>query len=172
MKEKTKNKRYSFNAFDVFVLLIIAVLIGTVVYKAYGEISRDSKKDNGVYILEFECSEEYISLSDYVDEDDEVYVKDTGILLGYMRRNIGSTALYVIGGDEAETESETAADNGIQVYDKARLGGALKLNGNAEKSATGEFFMIDGLNITVGATIDVYTDDAEFTIIVKKISNR
>ena len=165
MREKTKNKKFSFNAFDVFVLLIVAVLIGTIIYRAYGEISRSAKKDNGVFVLEFVCESEYDSISDYVNEGDEVYAKESGILIGYMRRTIGSQALYRLDGAETEGESDSG-------YEAVRLGGALNLNGNAEKSSSGEFYVIDGINITVGATIEVYTDTAEFTISVKKIANR
>lgn len=178
MSETKKKRKYSFNAFDVFVILLILVLIGTVVYKISKKSSIDANKDNPVYTVIFDCTDEYDSLQKYLKDGDEVYIKSSGELFGYIYKSADSVVKDALYSSETETSGEadsTIVENGTEeaisesavYYKKTDFEGKIKLNGNAEKSNEGEYYTVEGINITVGSVIDVYTDDAEFTIIIK-----
>lgn len=176
MSDTRKKKRISFNVFDVFIILLIVVLIGTVVYKVMYSSSDNIIKDKSKYMLVFECEEEYNSLSKYIKDGDEVYIKSNGKLIGYIRDDniISATAIDEVVDD---TEKDTSASGAVgdeeydELYRNVKFTGKIKLNGNTQKSRDGSYYLLDDFNITVGSKIEVYTDNAQFTVIVKEISN-
>lgn len=70
----------------------------------------------------------------------------------------------------AEEESVTEADTEY-AYIRIDFKGALRLNGNAQKSNIGDYFTVGQDKITVGSRIPVYTDSAQFTIHVTEIAS-
>lgn len=183
MSERVKKRRYSFNVFDVFVILLVLILIASVVYKISKSSEKEANKDNPVYTVIFECKSEPSSLNDYLNDGEEVYIKSSGELLGYIYRSGDSSSMYALtpierdteissgnGSGEAVTDSTPTA--GGKVYGNIGFTGKIKLNGNAEKAKEGSYYSIEGLNITVGSSVDVYTNYAEFTITVVEFTDK
>lgn len=169
MSNNTK-KRFSFNVLDIFIILLVVILIASVVYKIWQNSKKDANKDNPVYTVVFEC-EDYESLAKYLADGEEVYVRSSGELLGYIHKSgdiIGSDVLVIIEG--SDTEDTTVGGDGL--YESVRFEGKIKLNGNTKKSREGNYYVLDDLNITVGSKIEVYTDDTEFTITVKRFVDK
>ncbi len=154
MSNNAKKKKASFNVLDVFIILLVVVLIASIAYKISQNMDEDANKDNTVYTVAFEC-EEYESLAKYLSYGEKVYVASTGELLGYVYKSVTVTG-----------------ENTSDLYEQVNLEGSLRLNGNFRKSPDGNFYVLDDLNLTVGSKIDVYTDDTEFTITVKQITNK
>lgn len=170
MSSNTKKKKASFNVLDVFIILLVVILIASIAYKVSQNLDEDKNKDNTVYTVAFEC-EEYESLSRYLADGEKVYVASSGELLGYIYKSadiLGSSSLIVIEDGEESTEQSTE-DN---LYERVRFEGKLKLNGNTQKSAKGNYYTLEDLNIAVGSKIEVYTDDAEFTITIKQFIDK
>ncbi len=167
MSDSTK-KRLSFNVLDVFIILLVVILIASVVYKIYQNSQKDAKQDNPVYTVVFEC-EDYESLASYLLDGEEVYIRSSGELLGYIHKSgeiVGSYALVAI--DDADGEDAPSPE----LYDRRRFEGKLKLNGNTKKSREGNYYVLEDLNLTVGSKIEVYTEDTEFTITIKQFTDK
>ncbi len=167
-------KRFSFNVLDVFIILLVVILIASVVYKISQNSKQDARKDNPVYTVVFEC-EDYETLAKYLLDGEEVYIKSSGELLGYIHKSgdiIGAYAVVIIDEPNAEeipVSPDTPSDD---MYERVRFEGKIKLNGNTKKSREGNYYVLDDLNITVGSKIEVYTDDTEFTITVKQFTDK
>ncbi len=173
MREKNKIKRkISFNVFDVFVILLVVILIGSVIYKISVDNSKEARKDNSTYTIVFECYNEYNSLSKYVSDGDEVYIKAGGELLGYIYKSADSKGAQSIHVIEKDTEQTTEKKSPSKLYERVDYEGKIKLNGNAEKSRDGLYYTVEGMNVTVGSKIEVYTKNAQFTITVKEFITR
>ena len=167
MSSNTK-KRFSFNVLDVFIILLVVILIASVVYKISQNSKKNANQDNPVYTVVFEC-EDYESLASYLLDGEEVYIKSSGELLGYIHKGgdvIGAYALVVV--DDADTEGTHSDDQ----YERVKFEGKLKLNGNTKKSGEGNYYTLEDLNLTVGSKIEVYTEDTEFTITVKQFMDK
>ncbi len=175
MSNKTKKKRFSFNVLDVFIILLVVILIASIAYKISQNMDKDANKDNPIYTVAFEC-EEYESLAKYLSNGEAVYITSSGELLGYIYKSAdvqGSSAIVVIKDEEVTTEDVPAdAESADDLYERVRFEGKLKLNGNTKKSVEGNYYTLEGLNIAVGSKIEVYTDDAEFTITVKQFIDK
>lgn len=186
MSEKAKKRKYSFNVFDVFVILLVLILIASVVYKVSKGSEKEANKDNPVYTVIFECKSEPSSLNRYLKDGEEVYIKSSGELLGYIYVSADTQSLNALQPieDEAVSEADTSAKDGVEgdasentsaqgtVYSNMGFKGKLKLNGNAEKAKEGSYYSIEGLNITVGSSVDVYTNYAEFTITIVEFTDK
>lgn len=181
MSENTKKKKYAFNVFDVFIILLVIILIASAVYRISQTSAEKANQDNPVYTVYFECDGEYESLAKYLSDGEEVYIKSTGELLGYIYKSadmLGDTAIHVKDdGTQAPMEEPTEAkpkaeSETADLYERVDFVGKLKLNGNAVKGREGSYYTVEELNITVGSVIEVYTDDTEFTIIVKQIADK
>lgn len=185
MNENKKKKKLSFNVLDVFVILLVVILILTAVYKITQASSSKANEDNPVYMIEFECTGEYNSLVKYLSDGEEIYLKSTGELLGYLYRSadfLGTDAIFVIqpendgeednGSQAGEKTGITKDPHGVDIYRQVSYWGKIKLNGNFEKSHTGAYYSLGDLNITVGSVLEVYTDDTLFTLTVKRIIDK
>ena len=86
-----------------------------------------------------------------------------------------------VGAEDGAVEIESGANDGYylptpslpaadQFYHVVRLGGQLALNSETVKVKSGNYYSIGDTNFTVGSVIEVYTDDAIFTLKVAKIS--
>lgn len=184
MSENKKKRKISFNVLDVLVVLLLIILILTAVYKVSQAASSKANEDNPVYTIEFECDAEYNSLAKYLSDGDEIYLKSTGELLGYLYRSadtIGTNAISVIQPESDSGESSDSQDGvktemqkdryGVDIYRQVSYEGKIKLNGNFEKSRTGAYYSLGDLNITVGSVLEVYTDDTLFTLTVRRFVN-
>ncbi|MBQ8408973.1 MAG: hypothetical protein IJY39_08930 [Clostridia bacterium] len=195
MANERKEKR-RVNVFDVVILLLLLCLVASFVYRIYMGIDKDKASVNDAYyVMSFECDREYDSLLRYLESGDAVYFAADGKLLGYLYAGEDSEngAIYEIiddiptfAGDqigtEAQEESETEAgvgeyDNSLyqpsalpeQTYKYVRIGGQIGLNSETVKVKNGSYYFIGETNFTVGSVIEVYTDDAVFTIKVVNI---
>jgi hypothetical protein len=70
-------------------------------------------------------------------------------------------------GESAETVEEQKA--GSDIYKKIKLGGTIRLNIEAVRVKSGNYYSIGGTNFVEGSVIEVYTDRAVFTIKVINI---
>ncbi|MBE6547324.1 MAG: DUF4330 family protein [Ruminococcaceae bacterium] len=182
MRDNAGKKRIGFNVFDVFIILLVVILIATVGYKIYQTTSKEARKDNPTCTVVFECDSEYDSLGGYLKNGDAVYLKSTGQLLGYMYASSTNDVVQIVSKNDKEdvqTDKEDASElpgeKNVEigaVYSRVKYTGKLRLNGNAEKSREGAFYILEGMNITVGSEIEVYTDNAEFTIVVKELIDK
>lgn len=182
MSDTSKKKQFSFNVFDVFIILLAVALIATVVYNVLQNSYKTATEDNPRYVMEFECESEYDSLAKYIKEGDEVYIKSNGELIGYIRKSdMMSTDAIVVVDKGTQDSTEEPTDEPAQnvsgkaeyddLYKKVTFSGEMKLNGNTQKSRDGSYYSIEDFNITVGSKIEVYTDNAQFTITVKAIND-
>ena len=89
--------------------------------------------------------------------------------------------LETVGAEDGAIEIESGVNDGYylptpslpaadQFYHLVRLGGQLALNSETVKVKNGNYYSIGDTNFTVGSVIEVYTDDAVFTLKVGKIS--
>lgn len=176
-KDNKKSKvKMKVNAFDIFVLLLVLCLIATLVFKIYMSASDEENTANSKVMLSFACEGEYNSILDYLHEGDEIYL-ESGEILGYIYKSTQEEGLFEIvtkaptedsdttGEAEATMRtSETAAD-----YSRIDFIGQISLNGNAQKSNKGSYYIIGDDNVTVGGRLNVHTRRAEFTITVTSI---
>ncbi len=185
MSEQNKRSRGKINAFDVFVIFLVLCLIGTFVYRLYNEIIIDSRHQGEKYVLYFECDGVYNSLSKYVDKKDLVYIASTGELLGNIRKddNTKSPALSEVtsetaadtSAEKAEMPTDTTLDQTVEnetefVYDTVKYTGKITLSKDVYKVSDGNYFVLGETNLTVGGILKVYTNNAEFDILITDIA--
>ncbi len=169
-----KSKR-RINVIDVIIILLVLALIGTAVYRVYGAISNGSSNKGSNYIVTFECSSEYNTMIGYLKEGKAVYLASNKSLLGYIYDDPEDSygSVYEIVTDapnDAETGGEEARESAPDAYRKVKLSGKLKLSSEAVKAQNGSYYTIKGRNISVGSTLEVYTDETVFTLTVKSIA--
>ena len=166
MSNTNKKNRRRINVIDVIIIILILALIATGVYKIYSEMTGGRSGRQSNYIVTFECDAEYRSLISYLGSGEAVYLTSDSTLIGYLYDDPadGKGTVY-----EIEPEGETAQKASDDMYVKVRLGGKLKLASNAVKATSGSYYSIEGKNISVGSTLNVYTMDALFTLTVKSI---
>lgn len=168
MSNVTKKSKVRINVIDVIIILLVLALIATAVYKIYSEVSNSSLNKHSKYIVSFRCDSEYESLLKYLKDGDAVYCVDNDILLGY---------LYDVPDDGKNTVYKYVADNGEEETGKtmsssyltASFKGTLRLASNAVKAKNGNYYSVEDMNISVGSTIEVYTEKTVFTLTVEEI---
>ena len=164
MENKKKN-RVKINAFDVFLVLLVLCLIGTLIFRIYSGISENKNSHNNEYVLSFECDGEYDSVIRYVKDGDAVYLT-SGELLGYItfsEQNKGEYPLQIV------TDEQSSEDPNNSVLEFVSFRGEMKLNGNAKKATNGNYYVIGEENVIEGSEITVHTRTAEFTVSVVSI---
>ncbi len=169
-KSTTKNRK-RFNIIDAIIILLLIALVGTFAYGVYSKAYSKPSSADSKYRVIFECSEEYDSILNYLPNGEAVYFAADGVLLGNIydfNPNDEVGAVYEISNDKDDT-SDQDEDVGDE-YRKIRFGGELKLNSEAIKSKRADYYSIGDVNITVGSTINVYTDEAEFTLTIVSIT--
>lgn len=168
--ENNKKNRVKINAFDIFLVLLVLCLIGTLVFRIYNGISEDKNSYNNEYLLTFKCESEYDSVIKYVKEGDAVYLR-SGELLGYIGVREGNQGQYPLEliPDSVSDEQSAKADEGVKTLSVVSFTGVIKMNGNAKKAAKGNYYVIGDENIIEGAVFTVHTREAEFTVSVEKI---
>lgn len=191
MKKNTARKTpRKINVFDVVIILLIVLLIGTLIYRIYISNDKESTQSGTKYVIYFECDNVYNSLISYLEEDEAVYLQ-SGELLGYFYCKDGDEkgAVYELVDDiptyaeELDKSSEESIqiknDDNISVdeasnitntnYRMIKIGGNIRLSYEAVRVQKGNYFSIGNTNITEGSTVKVFTDDAEFILTVKDI---
>lgn len=174
---KIKKKRdKKITALDVVIVLLIIGLLATFAYRVYDGIADPSFKKSSKYALSFVCDEEYNSIAKYLEDGEAVYIASTGELLGNLyARKAGEPVITVSGGSvDVETDVETGDESSTEVaetlYEKVTLSGNLKLNPDADMVSAGNYYTVGGINIVSGSVIEVYTEDAVFTLTVASIA--
>ncbi len=171
-----KNKeRKKINPFDVAVILLLICLVATFAYRVYAGISADDPENKEVkYIMEFTCEEEYDSILSYLAPGDAVYFGDEK-LLGFLYAGEEENAVYaVVDPDHMQSPApdgnggETAGE--VKLYTPIRLEGRISLNGETVRVKNGNYYSIGGTNLTVGGKLHVYTEKADFTLVVRSIT--
>lgn len=154
---KTKKR---INVIDVIIILLVLALIGTVVYRVYSVINDGSSKKGSNYIVTFECDSEYNTMIEYLTNGKAVYLVSNKSLLGYIYDDPddNESAVYELVSDlpesterdsegadaNTESESETATEaKVVDVYQKVRLSGKLKLSSEAAKAKDGDYYTIN-----------------------------
>lgn len=168
MSNTNKKSRRRINVIDVIIIILVLALIATGVYKIYSEMTGGQSGRQSNYIVTFECDAEYRSLISYLGSGEAIYFYSDGTILGYLydEPSDDKAVVYEI---VSEADGETAEKGNDDPYIKVRLGGKLKLASNAVKATSGSYYSIEGKNISVGSTLNVYTMDALFTLTVKSI---
>lgn len=180
--KKKRDKRVS--ALDVVIVLLIIGLIAAFAYRVYDGIADPVFKKSSQYTVSFVCDEEYNSVAKYLSDGEAVYIASTGELLGNLyAKKAGEPVITVSGGTpeiqpDAGTETGTDAGTGEEVatesqeplYEKVVLSGNLKLSADAEMVSAGNYYTVGGINIVGGSVIEVYTEDAVFTLTVAAIT--
>ena len=77
--------------------------------------------------------------------------------------------------DEPNTDSEAEGAEQITETEEVKYNsvifiGNLKLNAEAEAVSNGNYYTVGDVNIALGTTVDVYTEDAVFTIVITNVS--
>lgn len=186
MAKKLKKKKDSkkLNPFDVVVVLLILCLVGALGYRVYQGVADPSFQKDSKYVVTFECDEGYNSLVDYLENNEAVYFSANGELFGNLyAEKAGSDLISVITEADAddteitdteETEVENSGEESVEdpssAYEKVKFTGKLKLNSDAVFVSGGNYYAIGEMNFNWGSVIEVYTEDAVFTIKVTGIS--
>ena len=171
-KEKTKKSRRRINALDVVIILLVICLIGTVGYRIYKGVSDPDINKESKYIVEYECDGVYNSVADYIKVGDAVYFASSGELLGSTYLAKGDSSVFEIITDavgEEETETETGEAEEPIAYEKVKAVGKLKLNADTTYNKTGNIYEIGDISFTEGTVIEVYTQNAVFTLKITSI---
>ena len=178
-KDVKKRRDKKITALDVVIVLLIVGLLATFAYRVYDGISDPVFYDESEYTVEFVCDGEYNSIAKYLEDGEAVYLASSGELLGnlYVKR-AGDPVITVIGGTpDVETDSTTEVEGSEQteetaeeLYEKVTLLGNLKLNADAEAVSAGDYYTIGSVNIAVGSVVEVYTEDAVFTLKIASIT--
>ena len=166
--ENNKKSRVKINAFDIFLVLLVLCLIGTLVFRIYKGITEDKNSYNNEYVLTFACDGEYDSIVNYIKEGDAVYLRN-GELLGYIGIPEGKEAPIEIITSEQTEEPAAAGDGSVRNLKFVQFTGVIKMNGNAKKAAKGNYYVIGDENIIEGAIFTVHTKTAEFAVSVVSI---
>lgn len=177
---KIKKKRdKKITALDVVIVLLIIGLLASFAYRVYDGIADPSFKKSSKYALSFVCDEEYNTIAKYLEDGEAVYIASTGELLGNLyARKAGEPVITVSGGSaDTEPDIETGVETGDEsateivetLYEKVTLSGNLKLNADADMVSAGNYYTVGGINIVSGSVIEVYTEDAVFTLTVASI---
>lgn len=175
MENSAKKTRKKINVIDVIIILLVLALIGTVTYRVYGLLSNGSSNKGSDYIVSFECDAEYITMLSYLKSGKAVYLDSNKSLLGYIYDdpNDDNSAVYEIietSADKDEEATEEGTTKASEAYRRVKFAGKLKLSSEAIKAKSGNYYTVMGRNISVGSTLEVYTDEAVFTMTVKNIS--
>lgn len=179
MAKKSKAKR-RINIFDAVVILLLVCLVFTFGYRMYNGLADGSSSGTAKYVMTFECEQGYNSILDHIDDGEAVYFRNNGILLGYFYApaDDDNGHIYSLAEDIPESNGEEETEGTpndlsvfqIKAYSKIKFGGHLRLNVEAVKVKTGNYYYIGEMNFTEGSVIEVCTDKTVFTLKVKKIS--
>lgn len=184
--ERVKKK---INPFDVIIVLLLLCLLGTLAYRVYDGISVENADQESKYVVRFECDEAYNSVMGYLGADTAVYFDD-GELLGYIYYGKdGGDKVHVIerlteelpeelpeeqdtssvenDADSVEEDSESAET--AFIYEKVKLGGAVRLNHSAIKVENGGYYSVGENNFAVGSIIEVHTEKVVFSLKVVSV---
>ena len=159
----TKKNKNRINVIDVVIILLVLALVGTAAYRIYDEVTKNVSSRQSDCILTFECEVAYDSILNYLKSGDEVYLTKDGTLLGRLydgTNDDGKGAVYKV----TDEKTEENASNTVT------LRGSIKLSIDARKAQGGEYYVINGTNITEGGELSVYTEKAEMKIVVKSLS--
>ena len=165
MSGQVKKSKIRLNVIDVMIILLVVALIATVVYRIYTGVTEKTTNKGSKYTVTFECDAEYKSMLKYPASGQAVYLESDGKLLGYLDDPNPDDAIGAV--YEYEPLS---ASVGTGEYKKTSMRGQLRLNPEAVKVKTGGYYTIGERNITEGSKIDVYTNEACFTLTVLSIS--
>ena len=171
MAKANKKDRKKINAFDIAIILLLICLIGTFGYRIYEGVAGDSSKKVSEYVIEFECKD-YNSLVQYLGAGSEVYLVANGELLGYLYAEEGDArgAAYTLPETESDvTEEVETVEENLPIYKEVGIGGKIRLGSDAVKVKNGNYYSIGGINLTDGSVVEVYNENAVFTITVKNI---
>ncbi len=175
-KLKKKRERKKLNPFDVVVVLLILCLVGTLGYRVYQGVADPSFQKDSKYVVTFECDEEYNSVVKYLENNEAVYFSANGDLFGNLyAEKAGSDIVSIIteaDTDAAETTDTESTDDGdtSYLYEKVKFTGKLKLNADAVFVSSGNYYTVGEINFNRGSVIEVYTEDAVFTLRVTGIA--
>lgn len=152
-----RKERKGLNVIDVVIILLLVALLGTAGYRIYTEITGNGsgKQSNITVIFEAEVEDE--GIVNHLYDGAAVYFTSDNTRLGNLydgNAEDGLGAVYVA--------SRTESGNVI-------LCGTLRLTSQASHAQDGEYYVIDGRNISVGSRISVYTETAVLNITVKGI---
>ncbi len=169
MSKGMKKLKRKINIIDVVIILLILALIATCIYKINSELNSNTLgKKHSNYVLKFECEGEYNSILKYLKNSDTVYFASDGTVLGYIYDPNTSDDLdpvyEIISSGEGAQEKNESVDKDFTYYEKVKIGGEMRLGVNAVKAREGGHYIVEGKNLTIGGTFDVYTENAVFTL--------
>ncbi len=175
-KNKTKKR---INAFDIAVILLLLCLVATFAYRIYAGVRAENvEADDVQYVLSFTCDEEYDSLLSYLSDGDAVYFEDDK-LLGILYAGEGEFAVYLADDQLSDLPNENETDRifdavgeitGTRPYRTVTLKGQIGLNRETVRVKDGNYYSINGRNLTAGSVLKVYTENAEFTLRIDNIT--
>ncbi len=178
-KLKKKRERKKLNPFDVVVVLLILCLVGTLGYRVYEGVANPSFQKDSKYVVTFECDEEYNSVIKYLENNEAVYFSANGELFGnlYAEKSGDDIVSVITDADIDDTETTETTDTDVtevedasDAYKYVKFAGKLKLNADAIFISGGNYYTVGEMNFNKGSVIEVYTEDAVFTIRVTGIS--
>lgn len=152
-----KKERKRLNVIDVVIILLLVALIGTAGYRIYTEVAKEESDSQSNIIVSFEAEVEDEGILNYLGDGSAVYFTTDKTQLGNL---FDPTEGDVLGA----VYKEKVEESGI-----ITVCGTLRLHEDAHKAQNGEYYVINDRNITVGSTLDVYTDTAVLRITVKSI---
>lgn len=165
MSEKKGKERKKINPFDVVVILLVVCLLISFGYKIYAGFAGEVTANVSEYILEFE-GESCRSIFDYLGSGEAVYLSAGGELIGYFYAEEDDSNGHVYLLSDPLDEEQIAAEE-ENPYETVRFGGKIRLSANAVRVKNGDYFTLGDINLTKGSVIEVYTEKAAFTIMVK-----
>ncbi len=160
------------NVIDVVIIILVMALVATGVYRIYTEVTKNVSSKRSSCTMTFECDVAYDNILNYLNEGDAVYFSSDGTLLGYLydpSKDDGEGAVYRIA-DPVLANSSGETSNTVQSDRNVKIRGTLMLNDDLIKSQNGSYYVLNGNNITIGSTIEVYTEKAVMKLTVKSLA--
>ncbi len=162
MSEISRKSKIKLNIIDVVIILLVLALIATAAFRIYEEVTENTSAKQSDCILTFEFVDGTDgSILDYLNDGDAVYIRKDGTLLGYFYDETADDGIEAV----YQAIDASNSTNGTVI-----LRGTIKLSIDAHKAQNGEYYVINGTNITEGGTLEIYTEKTVMNIVVKSLS--
>ena len=190
-KNDSKKNKIKVNVFDVVVILLVILLVGTLIYRIYSGSENEALQNGTKYVIYFESNDVYDSLIAYLEDGDTVYLEN-GEVFGFLYSESDESGVVYELIDDIPTYADSSVSEGSQdnsdigegnivfvessdenisaSYRMINIGGNIRLSHNAVRVQKGNYFSIGDKNITEGSVVKVYTEDVEFTLVIKDIA--
>jgi len=151
-------KKARFNIVDVLIILAVIGIV-TASFLRADAIDKFTETDDKTVIYIYEARDLKASSADYIAQGDNLYIKDTGKLIGRI------TKFEV---KDAATIVETAEGKLIEGTLPGRIDVIITVE-TTGREKDGSVFINDGLFIAAGKELEVTTDKLTYSMVIEEV---